>query len=431
MADSSRHIVALELAHALLGGPWRYAACRERAIGVLAANPTWLRPVLVATLRHFRHQSPRGEPSVLAAYLRSLPSFARPGPLRHPWLESLELSSPTGPWQGAPIPQLATVGDVSSWLGVPAERLPFYAEPWRHRRAQDTALAPYRYRWVPKRHGRARLLEIPRPRLRAMQRRILDELLRWMPVHEACHGFVGGRGVKSFAAQHARREVVLALDLQDFFVSVPRGRVFRVFRALGYPEQVSRILAGLCTTRPPRSVLGDAPAPWSSRLDGPHLPQGAPTSPALANLCAFRFDVRVAALARSAGVTYTRYADDLAFSGDAQFGRSSRRFTAAVASIGFEEGFALNHRKSRQMRACAQQRLAGVVVNAEPRVSRAERERLEAILFNCVKHGPTSQNRDARPNWREHLLGRIAWVEHLRPADGKRLRELYTQIAWG
>jgi len=125
----------------------------------------------------------------------------------------------------------------------------------------------------------------------------------------------------------------------------------------------------------------------------PHLPQGAPTSPALANLMTYRLDCRLSGLARSAGAVYTRYADDVAFSGDEEFERSVGRFKSHAAAIALEEGFAVNHHKTRVVRRGVRHQLAGVVVNEKVNLARRELELLEAILTNCVRRGPESQNR--------------------------------------
>lgn len=123
-----------------------------------------------------------------------------------------------------------------------------------------------------------------------------------------------------FAESHVQRSVVISMDLTDFFPSVRLPWVSAIFRAMGYPEAVSDALAGLCTTSIPRDVWEGHLGKLSSfrhreqweRFAEPHLPQGAPTSPAIANLAAFRLDRRLAGLANSAGVHYTRYADDCA-----------------------------------------------------------------------------------------------------------------------
>src|SRR6185437_9583766 len=124
----------------------------------------------------------------------------------------------------------------------------------------------------------------------------------------------------------------------------------------------------------------------------PHLPQGAPTSPALANLCLYRADCRLAGLAKSAEAEYTRYADDLAFSGGDAFERCVERFSTHVAAILFEEGFSVHHRKTRIMRQGVRQHLAGLVSNRCMNVARSDFDRLKATLTNCVRLGPASQN---------------------------------------
>jgi RNA-directed DNA polymerase len=160
------------------------------------------------------------------------------------------------------------------------------------------------------------------------------------------------------------------------------------------------------------------------------VPQGAPTSPALANLCAYRADCRLGALAESAGAVYTRYADDLAFSGARDFDRRAERFAIHAAAILEEEGFSMHHRKTRIMRRGVRQYLAGIVANEHANVIRADYDRLKAILTNCVRRGPESQNRDSRVDFRAHLDGRIGFVEMVNPARGKKLRDIFQRVAW-
>jgi retron-type reverse transcriptase len=162
------------------------------------------------------------------------------------------------------------------------------------------------------------------------------------------------------------------------------------------------------------------------QLATPHLPQGAPTSPALANLAAFRLDRRLAGLAHVAGLRYSRYADDLTFSG----GRLRRRWTdleTLVAAIARDEGFTLNLRKSTLRTAAARQQVCGIVVNKRPNVTRVEYDRLKAIIHNAVRHGPASQGAAAE---RAHLEGRVAWVASLNPARGEKLRRRLALIDW-
>src|SRR5262249_4510878 len=135
-------------------------------------------------------------------------------------------------------------------------------------------------------------------------------------------------------------------------------------------------------------------------------------------------------LAKSAGAEYTRYADDLAFSGGEKFERCAKRFSTHVSAILHEEGFAVHHRKTRIMRRGVRQHLAGLGVNQRVNVMRADFDRLKATLTNCVRMGPESQNRDEHPAFRSHLDGRVGFVEMINPDKGKRLRGLFERIVW-
>ncbi|HVK58293.1 MAG TPA: reverse transcriptase family protein, partial [Candidatus Kapabacteria bacterium] len=224
--------------------------------------------------------------------------------------------APSG-WKVLPI---TTVGELAERLNLRANELFWFADcRGLERKISAEQLRHYRYHWIAKRDGSARLVEAPKQHLKSIQRFLNEMILEAIPPHEAAHGFRRGRSIKSFTTPHVGREVVLKLDLRNFFPSLTRARVRAVFLTVGYPETVAEVLAGLCTNSTPGSVIDQAPTEKSFYLQAlyrqPHLPQGAPTSPALANLCAFRLDCRLSALAAAAGASYTRYADDLLFSG--------------------------------------------------------------------------------------------------------------------
>ncbi len=130
------------------------------------------------------------------------------------------------------------------------------------------------------------------------------------------------------------------------------------------------------------------------------------------------------------GARYTRYADDLAFSGGEELARALERVIVAVGAIALEEGFAVQHRKTRVMRRGVRQRVTGVVINAHPNVARDTYDTLKATLHNCVRHGPAAENRGAHPDFRAHLAGRVAHVVLLNPARGGRLQALFERIVW-
>jgi hypothetical protein len=334
-----------------------------------------------------------------------------------------------------PVPPIPTVHELATWLGLADRELNWFSAIDRRR---DPKPVPsrhhYHYEWQPRTHTHERLLEKPKPRLKALQRRILTEILDRVPVHPCAHGFCRGRSCRSSVMPHLRKPVLLRLDLKDCFASVNRTRIQAVFRSVGYPSGVSRVLAGLCTHQSSAHLAGRRfrKLPWETRelLTTPHLPQGAPTSPALANLCAWHLDARLQGLARRLGLHYTRYADDLAFSGTI-----NRRYVFSVVqpligAIALEEGFRLNHRKTCVSTAAQRQSFCGITVNRCPNLARSDYDRLKATLFNCVVHGPASQNRKQRHAFRQYLQGRVSHASFLNPGRGKKLQALMERIRW-
>ncbi|AXF26037.1 RNA-directed DNA polymerase [Burkholderia pyrrocinia] len=431
------------IAEAMLAGSPERGSIVARMAAVLGAAPAWAHEVADAALARFGAHWAEADLDALAADLAEAPGFVsawygdhRPTVIRVVRRPPVQRPLPA-PLAGCDVPQWATPGDLAGWLGMRVPELDWLSDHWRvDARSSATPLHHYTYVAVDKRSGGCRLIEIPKGRLREAQRRILHGLLDCIAPHGAAHGFRKGHGIVSFAAPHADRDVVVRFDLADFFVSVRAARVHALFVTLGYPAEVARTLTGLCTNRVPSARLL---APdlrdrfdWigRQRYRERHLPQGAPTSPALANLSAFRFDLRLAALARSLDATYTRYADDLAFSGGRALARDVERLQVRVAAIALEEGFALQLRKTRVMRRGARQQLAGVVVNRHPNLARDEFDLLKAILTNCIRRGPASQNRDAHPDFRAHLAGRVAHAAALNAARGAKLCALFDRIAW-
>lgn len=340
--------------------------------------------------------------------------------------------APSGPRAGAGLPEIASPSDLADYLRLSEPHLDWFADcDGRLARPGADRFGHYTQTWLRKRRGGRRLVEAPLPRLKSLQRRILRGILDRVPVHPAAYGFVAGRNCVQAAGRHAGEAVVISLDLADFFSSVPAARVHAIFRTLGYPPAVARLLTGLTTVRTPQDVLAALAPAERQHWRAPHLPQGAPTSPALANLAARRLDVRLAGLARRLGATYTRYADDLTFSGDRGLGfDGARPFLEIAGEIIRDCGFRANSAKTRVMRRGRPQRVTGLSVNAHLNVPRQDYDRLKAILTNCVRHGPDSQNRTGHPAFRAHLDGRIGWVEAVNPRRGTRLRTIFDRIDW-
>lgn len=352
------------------------------------------------------------------------------------WLVDSEQMRPLHDW---PLPAISNAGDLATWLQLAPTELDWFADlkalAYKTGREQ---LWHYHYRVLAKNGGSVRLIEAPKTRLKELQRRILSEILEKIPPHSAVHGFVKGRSIRTFVEPHVRRGVVVRMDLRDFFPGISGARVQALFRTLGYPESVADLLGGICTNAVRRSIWRHAAgsidphelSEIAALYAQPHLPQGAPTSPALANMCGYRLDCRLTGLAKSVGARYSRYADDLAFSGDEQFAKRVERFSLHAAAIATEEGFSVHHRKTRIMRQGVRQHLAGLVTNQHANVIRADFDRLKSILTNSIRLGPECQNRENHPDFRSHLDGRIAFVEMINPQKAERLRKIFKQIDW-
>lgn len=339
-----------------------------------------------------------------------------------------------------PIPPIPTMAGLCEWLRLTPSEFEWFADSRHFTRTPGAEkLHHYFYTAARKRSGTLRLIESPKQHLKLLQRQILRDILNHIPPHPAAHGFIQGRSIRTFASPHIGRRIILRMDIENFFPSITFARIAAFFRTAGYPELVADWLSNLCCNPVPPHVLkrfaiGQEDSSFSAEIRSmyvrSHLPQGAPTSPALANLCAWRLDCRLSALATASNAVYTRYADDLAFSGNEAFERGVRPFADRVAAILLEEGFRANYRKTRIQRRSTRQQLAGLIVNKHLSIPREDFDQLKAILTNCLRHGPASQNREGVPDLCAHLRGRIAFVESIHPGRGAKLRKLFEQTAW-
>jgi RNA-directed DNA polymerase len=436
-------ILTEALARSLAAGGITVEAVAARLTRTLGRPWRWIPPFAKRYVQAFAGKTRPRERQVIT-FLRADPGFQKAlakhgGALQIADWQAPPAHVPAPAAQAWSVPTVPTEGELAAWLGISVSELEWLADLKNlGAKCGNEKLHHYRYRILAKDAGSVRLIEMPKPRLKEIQHKILNEILAAIPAHPTAHGFVRGRSIKTFAAPHTSRRVILRMDLCEFFPRLSRAHVQALFRTAGYAERVADLLGGLCTGTAPRDIWTHAaPALESVKISelrrlyaAPHLPQGAPTSPALANLCAFRADCRLHGLARAAGALYTRYADDLAFSGGADFEARVERFAAHVAAVLAEEDFHVNHRKTRIMRQGVRQYLAGVVANRHVNVVRADFDRLKAALTNCVHHGPASQNREKHPAFRQHLAGRVAFVEMINPQKGARLRKIFDRIDW-
>jgi RNA-directed DNA polymerase len=272
---------------------------------------------------------------------------------------------------------------------------------------------------IPKRRGGERLIHAPKRRLKAIQRRLYELLVRKLPVSVHAHGFVPGRSIATNAKPHIGKAVVVKFDIKDCFPSIHFGRVRGLLIALGYSYPVATALAVLMTEAPRQ--------PFELRGELYHVPigprscvQGAPTSPGLCNVLMLKLDRRLAGLAKAEGLVYTRYADDLTFSGG---GEAVERLLARVPKIVAAEGFTINREKTRVMRRAGRQTVTGVVVNDKPGLSRTERRKLRAEIHNLSKADGALDTGTLRT-----LEGKLAYLHMLNPAEAAPLRAAYKKV---
>jgi RNA-directed DNA polymerase len=282
----------------------------------------------------------------------------------------------------AGLPELGDAKALADAMGVSLAELRFLA----YNRALTRVSHYQRFR-IPKKTGGERLISAPMPRLKRAQYWILDNILARVPIHPAAQGFAPGRSILTNAAPHVGREVVINLDVKDFFPTVTWKRVKGKFRGLGYSEAVATVLALVCTEPDVDEIELDGQRLYAAR--GPRrLPQGAPTSPALTNLICWRLDKRLAGLAAKFGYTYTRYADDMTFSASGEAAAKASMLLKFIQEIVTAEGFTVHPDKTRVMRAHSRQEVTGLVVNERIGVPRDTLRRFRALLHQIEAKGP-------------------------------------------
>lgn len=283
---------------------------------------------------------------------------------------------------------------------------------------------------IPKRDGSLRTITAPKRELKAAQRWLLHNVFEKLPVHQAAHGFLQGRSIVSNALAHAGADVIVKVDIKDFFPTVTFRRIKGLLRKAGLPEHVATLIA-LISTEPQRELVQFRNQTLFVAKSARVCPQGAPTSPAITNAICLRMDRRMSGLAKTLGFTYTRYADDLAFSfrvSEQAQGEDKPAIGAllrGIKAILKAGGFALHPRKTTVMRGGMSQRVTGLVVNraagedtAKARVPRVVVRRLEAAIFNRENGRPAKGEETLA-----QLRGMAAFVHMTDPQRGRAFLE--------
>lgn len=265
---------------------------------------------------------------------------------------------------------------------------------------------------IPKKNGKKRIINVPSERLMEIQRWILDNILTPMDsdLSESCCGFRKGTSIKTNAQIHCNKDCVLNLDLKDFFPSVNIDRVFYIFYNKGYTKKVSYYLAKLVTKN---GVL----------------PQGAPTSPMISNLAAIMMDKRLKGLSEAYHADYSRYADDLTFSGASNI----TNMIPIIEKIVCDEGFTVNEKKTHYAYNYQRQEVTGLVVNKNVGIKKEYINNIRKELYYCKKYG-VNNHLDYismhKSFYKEHLVGKIEWIKSIDKIQGERLKTIFNEIEW-
>jgi len=320
----------------------------------------------------------------------------------------------------AGVPMLDTFLDIAQELDVSPERLQWLCY---HR---DSATSDHYSRFeVPKRSGGTRLLASPKPALRQAQSWVNENILAPLPPSEAATAFRQGLSIVDNAKRHTGASVIVKMDLKDFFPSISFGRVRAFFTQLGYNPGVSTVLA-LLTTDAPRVKLTVGDSVRYVAIGPRSLPQGACTSPALANLIAGGLDKRCLALAKKAKWTYSRYADDLVFSTSDEDAKP-HLLIRTVESIVRDLGFELNVEKTKIMRAPRRQVVNGLLLGSDIRLTRKDMRRWRAFFHRCESRGIETVSQEIGKN---ALLVAQGFHSYLHMVNPEMAEDLIKKHEW-
>ena len=260
----------------------------------------------------------------------------------------------------------------------------------------------YRTFTIPKKSGGRRTISEPLPSLKEIQTWILEEILNKQAVSRYAKAYVKNRSIRQNARFHLRQKIVLTIDIEDFFGSLHSKKVYGVFREIGYSIPVSTLLSELCCLN-------------SS------LPQGAPTSPALSNILMVDVDKQISDyVVKGKNIRYTRYADDLTFSGDFEPDEVMEFVGSVLASLNLR----INEKKLRIRKPGQRQQVTGVIVNEKLQAPKEMRKKLRQSVYYIEKYGLAShleKTENERANHIYYLLGIANFILFLNPEDQEAL----------
>jgi len=254
----------------------------------------------------------------------------------------------------------------------------------------------YSYK-IPKRSGGYRQIDAPSEHLKLIQRFILDNILYCFPCSKYAKAYIKKNSIVDNARYHQKRKLVVKLDVKDFFNSIKAHHIYNFFRKCEYSEDLTVLLTNLCV--------------YKGRL-----PQGAPTSGYLSNLILNDFDVSVGDYCKTHAIRYTRYADDLTFSGDFDIAALIYFVKNRLKVLGLE----INTSKLKVMRSNNRQVTTGIVLNEKLQVPRTYRMKIRQEIYMISKYGLESHLKHINgKNGKEKEIKKEDKEKYLRSLDGK------------
>lgn len=244
----------------------------------------------------------------------------------------------------------------------------------------------YKEKVILKKDKTNRKLSIPNLSLKVVQRWILKEILEKIFVSEQSMAFVPRKnGLKENAEKHKKNIFLLEMDITDFFRTITDKQVYRLFCNIGYNDKVACVLANLCTYEN-------------------CLPQGAVTSPYIANLICYHMDARINGYCSRKDIVYTRYADDLTFSSSNR--TLLNRVEKFIKYIVEDEGFIINDKKTRYLSDDVKKTVTGITINDDSiHVDKKFKKALRAQIYTTIKSKDYTK--------RCQILGKIAYINSI------------------
>jgi len=305
----------------------------------------------------------------------------------------------------------------------------------------DLRRIKYSYFKLLKKRGGFREIITPERQLKFVQRWLLINILNKHQLSSACTGFRKRFSIIDNARVHERAPIILKVDLLKFYDTITEKRVWGLFKKLGYASNLALDLARLVTVHHGKEYWESFSPEERERLKHLYyecpavIPQGAPTSPMIANIIAIKLDNRFQGLAEKLGFSYSRYADDLTFSSDSPYKLPSIEFIRKIIE---KEGFFINDKKTCLLKKGMKQFVTGLTVTHGVHVSKSFRKDIYKHLYFSKKFGPVEhikklsekENNHHYHGYQHWLLGCISFIYSVDKVNGKKMFDEFNKIDW-